>query len=735
MRRSAFFAFAFLIAGVVPVRAAKQLNKAVHVSVAAPWSSTPLALEASEFFASDTNAASSHGDQFWKYVEALPAGVISQHDKAQYDAAIAAATPLLSTSQLDLLEYALAIRQFSPTLQAHRELWQTAESLGCSIKDGAAVAILNDRDCITDPAALKEAIKAARQGGPGGTVLDMDHEYTGSNATSGVVVHLFATVGSETFRAFHKKLSKSATKGKIRYVLRHAWPEKEDASAHPMMVQGYGVEMAIKNMEYKAVDDQKKEGGASAEDGGEEEDEVAGFDFKVLLQRKPEREVELLSLRDALLSEARQAESTDIKVWALKDLGVQASQRILQADDPLRLIRDLSHNLPALVGSLSRMRVNATIRAELESNRNYMHPGTNMLFVNGRTLHLDALTPYKLFEFVRHEVRMMESMQDLGLDVRSGRKVLNAPSAGGGMGGMMGGGESGFKLDVLSDDNVHWVNDIEKDDMYSSWPRSLDALLQRGWPGQMRHVRRNLFTLIYMIDPDSMEDLAHVSDAWAMVQHQMPVRFGFIFKSAAAALNPASVAPADAGAGAAAEGAKEEEEGSGRASPAAAAAVSDGVGLYRLFRSLYERHGKQAAFAFVDSYYHRAAVAVGGADGRRDIRKQVFKETVKKFRAPSKKARAKYDRDLKSAAADEVLHGCGCRDREEGGGRAGASVCVCVLARADVSGRWYTTAACVATCAGSAQELRLCTEHGRRASRGNVCGQRGGAGGAESGSE
>jgi UDP-glucose:glycoprotein glucosyltransferase len=476
-----------------------QRTKAAHVSVNAPWSATPLALEASEFFWPDA-ASGESGHLFWKYAETLPAGTIGKNDREQYEAAVAAATQLLSAGELDLLKYALAIRQFSPKLQAHRELWHAAETLGCTI--ATAVAIVNNRVCVTDPGKpLKQAIKSERKKVKGDQgknavadehnivskpddtdVFDLDHEFKSSNATAvsgdDVVVHLYASIGTDSFLAFHKVLAKKAEDKKIRYIFRHAWAVSGEEQ--PMQVQGYGVEMAIKNMEYKAVDDQKQEGGASSSEDEKEEDEVAGFDFKVLLQRKPEREVELLSLRDALLSEARQSESKDIKVWALKDLGVQASQRILQSEEPLRLIRDLSHNLPALVNSISRMKVNSTIRAELENNRNYMQPGTNMIFINGRQLHLDALTPYNLYEFVRHEIKMMDSMQALGLDTRSSRRLLNAPSEGGGAGGMggmggMGGDGDTFKLDVKNDEHIFWMNDIEKDDMYRQWPSTLQV--------------------------------------------------------------------------------------------------------------------------------------------------------------------------------------------------------------------------------------------------------------------
>jgi len=651
-RRGAALLALALLAGTATA-AAPQRNKAVHVSVSAPWSATPLALEASEFFSPGAPGESGH--LFWEYARALPA-VVGKSDKEQYEAAIATAAPLVSADQLNLLKYALAIRQFSPKVQAHRTLWPAAEAAGCSMDGAAAVAVVDGRKCVSDPGkGLEKALNAAAALNESGAVVhDLDHEYAGTSAPNppSVVVHLYATLGSESFQAFHKVLAKEAASNKIRYVVRHAWPAGGDGKQTEMQVQGYGVEMAIKNMEYKAVDDQKKEGGvSSSEDGEEEEDVVAGFDFKVLLQRKPEREVELLSLRDSLLSEARKAEGTDIKVWALKDLGVQASQRILQSEDPLRLIRDLSHNLPALVNTISRIRVNATIRSELEGNRQYMHPGTNMIYVNGRKLHLDALTPYKLFDFIKHEIKMMDSIKALGLDTRSSRKILNAPSDDDGMG--MGGEEQAFKLDIKHEDHVFWVNDIEKDDMYKQWPRSLQALLQRGWPGQLRYVRRNLWTAIYMIDPSSVAGLAFISDVLNQVVQQVPVRFGFVFKSSA--LSEEALPP----------GEKTEETES-------TALLDPGVAFHRLFCALYVRHGNRAAFEFGDGYYRKAVAGEHDGDAaakaRRDAMKEIFTATAKRYRTD--KGKAKYGRDLKNATMDDLLRRSTAFARNSGVGTA-----------------------------------------------------------------
>ena len=68
-----------------------------------------------------------------------------------------------------------------------------------------------------------------------------------------------------------------------------------------------------------------------------------------------------------------------LQVWDLKDLGLQASQRIAQASDPLRLLTDISQNFPTLAASLSRLPVNASLAAEVKSNQQSLPAGIWLL--------------------------------------------------------------------------------------------------------------------------------------------------------------------------------------------------------------------------------------------------------------------------------------------------------------------------------------------------------------------
>jgi UDP-glucose:glycoprotein glucosyltransferase len=91
-----------------------------------------------------------------------------------------------------------------------------------------------------------------------------------------------------------------------------------------LRVAGFGVEMAIKNMEYKATDDTVvKDGAATGGSGGASaelsSEDVKGFNFKRLADRYPDLTPELTSFRDHLV----QMDSKDeaLKVWDIKDLG------------------------------------------------------------------------------------------------------------------------------------------------------------------------------------------------------------------------------------------------------------------------------------------------------------------------------------------------------------------------------------------------------------------------------
>jgi len=419
----------------------------------------------------------------------------------------------------------------------------------------------------------------------------------------------------------------------VRYVFRHThagWRSASPGTATSagLELQGYGVELAMKNMEYKAVDDTKI--GDSGNAAGEEieEEDLGGFDFKVLYQRRPELKAELQALRDTLVAEVSKSDE-NVKVWALKDLGIQASQRIMEAKEPLRLMRDLSHNLPTLVSSLSRIKVNMSVKSEIEGNHQYLQPGTNLVLLNGRQIDPETTTPFGLFSVLRFEIETIEKLSSLGFSFSSARKLLVVPDPD--RAARMMGGAPSFKIDVMSD-QIFWMNDLERDSRYKQWPNRLEALLQRGWPGQLRHVAKNLYTAIYLLDPSDKSSGRFVREAMEHIQNSLPVRFGVIFKLKSTIENEGN-----------ADDVAETEQ------------VKAGRELYNLFVALSDRHGTDAAFTFWNLFEQKmlSLPSEGVAEYVEKSRKEAFRSAVKSHKAKERDSegkliRAKYTLSLNS---------------------------------------------------------------------------------------
>ncbi|CAN0096201.1 unnamed protein product, partial [Scytosiphon promiscuus] len=81
---------------------------------------------------------------------------------------------------------------------------------------------------------------------------------------------LYGVVGSPAMMGFHGVLKAAAEAGKVRYAFRHALPygDVDDdgagaggkAAETTTLLQGYGVVLDVKNMEYQNFDSSDREG-------------------------------------------------------------------------------------------------------------------------------------------------------------------------------------------------------------------------------------------------------------------------------------------------------------------------------------------------------------------------------------------------------------------------------------------------------------------------------------------
>ncbi|GFR53071.1 hypothetical protein Agub_g15770, partial [Astrephomene gubernaculifera] len=140
---------------------------------------------------------------------------------------------------------------------------------------------------------------------------------------------------------------------------------------------------------------------------------VKGFRLDVLAARRPGLRGELLTLRDSL--RAADDEEAAIKVWQLRDVGLQAAQRILlssgsSSSDPLALLTEVAQNFPGLVASLSRQLVDPTLRAAVSHAHQYLAAGSNMLLLNGLALDVNNFDYFGFLSLLRSEMRLRDAL-------------------------------------------------------------------------------------------------------------------------------------------------------------------------------------------------------------------------------------------------------------------------------------------------------------------------------------
>uniref|UniRef100_G3UPU7 Uncharacterized protein n=1 Tax=Meleagris gallopavo TaxID=9103 RepID=G3UPU7_MELGA len=416
----------------------------------------------------------------------------------------------LSNFQINLLKFALSIRAYSPTVQMFQQIAaDEPPPEGCS----AFVVIHEKHTCKTNE--IKKLLKKANKR-PRPYLFKGDHKYP-TLKEDGPVVILYAEMGTRDFVKFHKILSEKAQKEEIVYVLRHY---VQKPRSRKMYLSGYGVELAIKSTEYKAVDDTQVKvtnETTKEEDEEEEETDVQGFLFGKLKQLHPDLKNNLKEFKKHLIETTNSMEP--LKVWELQDLSFQAAARIMStpAYDALKVMKDIAQNFPIR----ARYDTSASVLFILKHLHETLgiQPGEARLFLNGLHIDLDFHDPFSILETLKVEGKVMHGLHELGIqeEILSKFMRLHIHPA-----------DSSYALDIRHS-SVIWINNIEKDRSYITWPASYQELLKPTFPGVIPQIRRNLYNLVLFVDPVQEDTDDYMKLVELFYHHNVPLRIGFVF--------------------------------------------------------------------------------------------------------------------------------------------------------------------------------------------------------------
>uniref|UniRef100_A0A8C6X339 UDP-glucose ceramide glucosyltransferase-like 1 n=1 Tax=Naja naja TaxID=35670 RepID=A0A8C6X339_NAJNA len=436
--------------------------------------------------------------KFWQFLDTVKELTIYQKEASEhsyYDLLLKKAGQFLSNLQINLLKFSLSLRAFSPTIQMFRQIAALEPPpKGCN----AFVVIHGKSTCKTNE--IKKLLMTAPSR-PKPYLFKGDHKFPVLKEPA-VVVILYAEVGTKDFATFHNVLSEKAQKGEFVYILRHFVKKR---STEKMYLSGYGVELAIKSTEYKAMDEYQVEGTRNrTEEEDNKDSEVQGFLFDTLTENHPDLKDNLKELKKYLIESSDNTEP--LKLWELKDISLQAASQILSAPvyNALRVMKDIAQNFP-----VKRLHESLEIK-----------PGEARVFLNGLPIDLDLRDPFSILETLKIEGKAMHILHSLGIKGDLPSKFMRLASQS---------QDASYALDIRHSAIV-WVNNIETDAMYNKWPSSFQELLKPAYAGMMRQIRRNLYNMILFIDPLQEEAAGFIKLIELIYTQKVPLsRLGFVF--------------------------------------------------------------------------------------------------------------------------------------------------------------------------------------------------------------
>ena len=351
----------------------------MNVDVSAPWPRYlgSFTAEISEFLAHENS------DYFWKYTELLCQTPYENNETIQIDGnsdkqayithSFNAAQSLIPQELHTLMDTVLGLSVYSPTVQFFQTL---AESFAkpnndqgmrlnnpCNDKAWAVIYPGGHIACDVETLNALMSDSVALHGIQDVTFghsadASWDHRWApAEHAKMHIVV--YGALGTTSFCALHARAVSIVTSHKdtidadsttlAAYSARHAFPGSQPIS-NITRLQGFGVFLDIKNMEYKNVNDASA--GSEGTTGNvdtvltaasfPEGEEIAGVNLSTILRNYPDTDLQDLSvLRDELLEQMKvnkriegggetvDEDISQMKLWKMKDLGVQAVHSIL----------------------------------------------------------------------------------------------------------------------------------------------------------------------------------------------------------------------------------------------------------------------------------------------------------------------------------------------------------------------------------------------------------------------
>ncbi|ORX41875.1 hypothetical protein BCR36DRAFT_587674 [Piromyces finnis] len=513
----------------------KKDSPPVKISLQTPWDNTPLILEALEFISKEKPSL---------YFPLL-SKISKEKDfpKTAYDQyQYAMNLPEVSELEIEsLLKLSLSLRSEAPLIQSHYHYYNASVIPSHKANSKFDNTCQNWLDWYGSQICEMESFKKIAQislvdgkytmnksDKKSPIPLPTDHVKGSSSGKENGFVIFYGDILSENFGEYLDELLRINEEAGLSFVIRYKKSSDEQYNNNPITISGYGVEMAIKNTEYKVIDDRKlkKDDKENIKKSHEKIPNIPSKEFGLnrLIETYPKLEEEFNKFNDLL-----QKQEIPVLKKLLKneteDLGTKLIQYITTSSNPLYVLNQLSSNYPKISHIINQMPLIEEYSSEIKYLQKLFYvPDYNSLYVNGLEIDTKNLNPFSILRIFASENKSIKQLNSLGYSNKDSVNLLNSANDE---------KEDKRSSDIeyydVRDDIVSWWNNLESDSRYEKWPKSLREILQPlYYQGQMHRIARNLYNALFVVDISKNNVLEIFTEIFVFIERGVPIRFGVV---------------------------------------------------------------------------------------------------------------------------------------------------------------------------------------------------------------
>lgn len=255
----------------------------------------------------------------------------------------------------------------------------------------------------------------------------------------------YTDVTGPAFAHFHKILSKSAKEGKTSYRVRYI--RSGSILSKPLIVNGYGVELALKRTDYIVIDDRDANPATKSQDLSSTESAT----------RKQQSDLRPLSTSE------------------LSELGLKTASMILSSSGPMEALLQISQDFPKHSAEIASQNTSFDLLEEIKDRADVLPGGYSGFWMNGIPLDARQVEAYAILHHMRREMRLIGGLKGFGLSGSEAIKLISHSA--------ISNSKANNELQRYDyRDNIEgggviiWLNDLEKDQRYNRWPSAINAV-------------------------------------------------------------------------------------------------------------------------------------------------------------------------------------------------------------------------------------------------------------------